>query len=213
LAEVVREIPGAVGPLEAILELPQGEPRAAAVFAHPLPTAGGTMHTKACYQGTKALVRAGCAVLRFNFRGVGRSAGEWDDGRGEKDDFRAALDYMSERYPQLQLWAAGFSFGSFIAWSVGVDDPRVCALIAVAPPASKWEFPAGVFSSRKPKFIVHGEEDELISLKSTREFYARLQEPKEFVVIDRANHLFEGQAGEVGDALEELLSDFSCPRP
>jgi len=213
LAEVVREIPGAVGPLEAILELPQGEPRAAAVFAHPLPTAGGTMHTKACYQGTKALVRAGCAVLRFNFRGVGRSAGEWDDGRGEKDDFRAALDYMSERYPQLQLWAAGFSFGSFIAWSVGIDDPRVCALIAVAPPASKWEFPAGVFSSRKPNFIVHGEEDELISLKSTREFYARLQEPKEFVVIDRANHLFEGQAGEVGDALEELLSDFSCPRP
>jgi alpha/beta superfamily hydrolase len=211
LAEVVREIPGAVGPLEALLELPKGEPRAAVVFAHPLPTAGGTMHTKACYQGTKALVRTGCAVLRFNFRGVGRSAGEWDEGQGERDDFRAALDYMSRRYPDLQLWAAGFSFGSFIAWSVGVDDPRVCALVAVAPPASKWEFPAAVYSSTKPKFIVHGEEDELISLKSIREFYARLQEPKEFVVIDRANHLFEGQAAEVGDALEELLVDFSCP--
>jgi len=211
LAEVVREIPGAVGPLEALLELPQGEPRAAVVFAHPLPTAGGTMHTKACYQGTKGLSRTGCAVLRFNFRGVGRSGGEWDDGQGEKDDFRAALDYMAQRYPHLQLWAAGFSFGSYIAWSVGVDDPRVCALIAVAPPASKWEFPPAVFASTKPKFIVHGEEDELISLKSTREFYSRLHEPKEFVIIDRANHLFDGQTAEVGDALEELLVDFSCP--
>src|SRR5678815_1739522 len=100
---------------------------------------------------------------------------------------------MARRYPDLQLWAAGFSFGSYIAWSVGVDDPRVCALIAVAPPASKWEFPPAVFTSAKPKFIVHGEDDELISLKSTREFYSRLQEPKEFVIIDRANHLFDGQ--------------------
>jgi alpha/beta superfamily hydrolase len=210
LADVVREIPGALGPLEALLDLPDGPPRAAVVFAHPLPTAGGTMHTKACYQGTKGLVRIGCAVLRFNFRGVGRSAGEWDEGHGEKEDFRAALDYMAKQYPELQLWAAGFSFGSYIAWSVGVDDPRVCALIAVAPPASKWQFPDAVYSSVKPKFIVHGEEDELIPLKSAREFYARLQEPKEFVLVDRANHLFEGQAPEVGDALEELLTDFSC---
>jgi len=170
------------------------------------------MHTQACYQGTKGLIRIGCAVLRFNFRGVGRSAGAWDDGQGEKDDFRAALDFMATRYPDLQLWAAGFSFGAYIAWSAAVDDPRVCALIAVAPPASKWQFPDAVFTSLKPKFIVHGEEDELISIQSAREFYARLQEPKEFVPIDRANHLFEGQTGEVGDALEELLADFSCPK-
>jgi len=211
LAEVVREIPGILGPLEALLDLPEGTPRAAVVFAHPLPTAGGTMHTKACYQGTKGLTRIGCAVLRFNFRGVGRSAGQWDDGDGEKDDYRAALDFMAQRFPDLQLWAAGFSFGSFIAWSVGVEDPRVCALIAVAPPASKWQFPDALYTSSKPKFIVHGEEDELIPLKAAREFYSRLQEPKEFVVIDRATHLFEGQAAEIGDALEELLADFSCP--
>ena len=211
MAEVVREIPGILGPLEALLDLPEGTPRAAVVFAHPLPTAGGTMHTKACYQGTKGLTRIGCAVLRFNFRGVGRSAGQWDDGDGEKDDYRAALDFMAQRFPDLQLWAAGFSFGSFIAWSVGVEDPRVCALIAVAPPASKWQFPDTVYTSSKPKFIVHGEEDELIPLKAAREFYSRLQEPKEFVVIDRATHLFEGQTSEVGDALEELLVDFSCP--
>jgi alpha/beta superfamily hydrolase len=212
LAEAIREIPGAVGSLEALLDLPEGTPRAAVVFAHPLPTAGGTMHTKACYQGTKGLVRTGCAVLRFNFRGVGRSAGEWDDGEGEKEDFRAALNYMAGRFPDVQLWAAGFSFGSYIAWSVAVDDPRVCSLIAVAPPVSKWQFPDAIFTSTKPKFIVHGEEDELIALKAVREFYGRLQEPKELVLIDRASHLFEGQAAEVGDALEELLADFSCQK-
>ena len=210
MADVVRDIPGPAGTLEAMLDVPAGTPRAAVVFAHPLPTAGGTMHTKAVYQGTKALVRTGCAVLRFNFRGVGRSTGSWDDGRGEQEDYRAALDFLAARYPGVELWAAGFSFGSYIAWSVAVDDSRVCALIAVAPPVSKWEFPAAVFSSVKAKFIIHGEEDELIPLQAVREFYARVQEPKEFVQIDRANHLFEGQTPEVGDALEELLSDFSC---
>jgi uncharacterized protein len=213
LADIVRDIPGPAGTLEALLDAPDTPPRAAVVFAHPLPTAGGTMHTKCVYQATKALVRTGCAVLRFNFRGVGRSAGTWDDGRGERDDFGAALDFMAARYPDVQLWAAGFSFGSYIAWSVAMDDPRVCTLIAIAPPVSKWAFPDGIYASTKPKFIIHGEEDELIALKAVREFYARLKEPKEFVQIDRANHLFEGQTPEVGDALEELLADFSCTTP
>ena len=90
MAEPLRQIPGAVGPLEALLDAPAGEPRAAVVFAHPLPTQGGTMHTKVVFQAAKALARIGCVVLRFNFRGVGRSAGTWDDGRGELDDYRAA---------------------------------------------------------------------------------------------------------------------------
>jgi len=210
LSNVVREIPGPLGPLEALLEEPKGiEPRAAVVFAHPLPTEGGTMHTKMCYQGAKGLVRAGCAVLRFNFRGVGRSAGSFDKGRGEQDDFRAAIDFMAARYPGVELWAGGASFGSYVALTAGAADDRVCALIAVAPPVDRYDFEA-VKRSRKPTFIVHGEEDELIPLKLVREFYAQLEEPKELVVIDRANHLFEGQAGEVGDALEELLGDFSC---
>jgi alpha/beta superfamily hydrolase len=209
LAEAVREIPGPLGPLEAMLDLPTGTPRAAVVFAHPLPTHGGTMHTKVVFQGAKALTRIGCAVLRFNFRGVGRSAGEWDEGRGEIDDFVAAVDFMAARYPDLELWAAGFSFGSYIAMTGGARDDRVCALIAVAPPVDRYEL-APVVASAKPTFIVHGERDELIPLKAVREFYARLQEPKELIEIDRANHLFDGQASEVGDALEDLLSDFSC---
>jgi uncharacterized protein len=209
LSETVREIPGPVGPLEALLDMPADTPRAAVVFAHPLPIKGGTMHTKVVFQAAKALTRIGCAVLRFNFRGVGRSAGAWDNGSGEMDDYRAAVDFLSSRYPDLELWAVGFSFGSYIAMTSGADDDRICALIGIAPPVNRYEF-ASVKLSAKPKFIVHGESDELIPLKAVREFYARLQEPKEFVEIDRANHLFEGQASEVGDALEELLADFTC---
>jgi uncharacterized protein len=170
------------------------------------------MHTKVVFQGAKALVRTGCEVLRFNFRGVGASAGSWDNGRGEMDDFRAALDVMAARRPGLELWAAGFSFGSYIAMTAGADDPRVCALIGIAPPVDRYEF-ASVTLSAKPKFLVHGEADELIALKLVRSFYARLQEPKELVEIDRANHLFEGQASEVGDALADLLGDFTCRTP
>jgi alpha/beta superfamily hydrolase len=206
----VREIPGPQGSLEALLEEPKGAaPRAAVVFAHPLPTEGGTMHTKMVFQGAKGLVRAGCAVLRFNFRGVGRSPGSFDQGRGEQDDFRAAVDFIAARYPGTEIWAAGASFGSYVALSAGAADDRVCALIAVCPPVDRYDF-SPVKKSAKPTFIVHGEEDELISIKAVREFYAQLQEPKELVVIDRASHLFEGQASEVGDALEELLGDFSC---
>lgn len=210
MADVIREIPGPLGPLEALLEEPKGvAPRAAVVFAHPLPTEGGTMHTKMVFQGAKGLVRAGCAVLRFNFRGVGRSPGAFDGGRGEQDDFRAGLDFMAARYPNVDIWAAGASFGSYVALSAGARDQRVCALIAVAPPVDRYDF-SEAKRSTKAKFIVHGEEDELIPLKAVRAFYAQLEEPKEIVVIDRANHLFEGQTVEVGEALEELLGDFSC---
>jgi len=209
LAEPLRQISGAVGPLEALIDAPAGEPRAAVVFAHPLPTHGGTMHTKVVFQSAKALARIGCVVLRFNFRGVGMSAGSWDNGRGELDDYKAALAYMAATYPGVELWAAGFSFGAYIATTAGADDDRVCALIAIAPPVDKYEF-ASVEMSAKPKFVIHGERDELISLKLVRHFYAQLQEPKELIEIDRANHLFDGQASEVGDALADLLEDFTC---
>jgi hypothetical protein len=195
--------------LEVLLDLPDGTPSKAVVFAHPLPIKGGTMHTKVVFQAAKALTRIGCVVLRFNFRGVGRSAGTWDNGRGEMDDYRAAVDFLSGRYPDLEMWAAGFSFGSYIAMTSGADDDRICALIGIAPPVNRYEY-ASVKLSAKPKFLVHGESDELIPLKAVREFYAHLQGPKELVEIDRANHLFDGQASEVGDALGDLLTDFSC---
>ena len=97
--DFLREIPGPAGPLEALLDLPDGEPRAVAVFGHPHPLHGGTMHTKALYQAAKAMPRIGVAALRFNFRGVGRSAGVFDAGPGEREDFLAAIDFVSERFP------------------------------------------------------------------------------------------------------------------
>ena len=210
MAEIVREIPGAVGPLECLIDRPKAAPRAVVVFAHPLPIEGGTMHTKVVYQSAKALADVGCVVLRFNFRGVGRSAGAWDEGRGELHDYRAAVDYMVAAHPGLDIWAAGFSFGSYIAMTSGADDDRICAMIGIAPPVDRYEF-ASVKLSTKPKFVIHGEMDELISLKLVRQFYAGLKDPKEMVEIDSANHLFDGQASEVGDALRDLLTDYTCP--
>jgi uncharacterized protein len=211
----VTDLTGPAGPLEALLDIPAPAVplRAAVVFAHPHPQFGGTMHTKAVYQGAKGLARIGCAVLRFNFRGVGRSAGTFDDGEGEKADFKAGLDYMATRYPGAHLWAAGFSFGAWVALEVGADDDRVSALIGIAPPvATSVSGQAYTFertlASTKPKFFVQGEADEVCPIESMWAFYGKLEEPKELVVIDRANHLFEGQAPEVGEALEDLLADF-----
>ncbi len=202
---------GPVGLLEALLDepLPHGRaPRAAVVFAHPLPTHGGTMHTKAVYQGAKGLTRAGCAVLRFNFRGVGQSAGTFDEGLGEAGDFRAALDFMRARYPTVPLWAAGFSFGSWIALEEGAVDPRVSVLIGVAPPVTREHYTfTHTLASEKPKFFVQGDMDELCPLKDLWTFYAKLKEPKDLAVIDGANHLFEGRTREVGEALEDLVGD------
>src|SRR5216117_3454558 len=132
------ELSGRAGRLEALLDEPspagsvgpdgivsggyEGGLRAAVVFAHPHTEFGGTMHTKVVYQSAKALARIGCAVLRLNFRGVGKSAGAFDGGIGEKDDFRAALDFVRGRYPGAPLWSAGMSFGSWVALSVGAED-------------------------------------------------------------------------------------------
>jgi alpha/beta superfamily hydrolase len=150
----------------------------------------------------------GCAVLRFNFRGTGRSAGSFDEGVGEKADFAAALDFMRERYPSSPLWAAGMSFGAWIGLSVGAEDPRVSRLLGISTPISKYDFNA-VAASTKPKYFIHGERDEVSSLKEIREFYARATEPKELAVIDTADHLFDGKVSEVADAVEDLLSDVS----
>lgn len=220
---MLREIAGPSGTLEALLDEPAEDRgvnrdglveagrvagvRAAVVFGHPHPQYGGTMHTKVVYQSAKALARIGCAVVRFNFRGVGKSAGSFDDGTGEKDDFRVALDFARRQYPDAPLWAAGMSFGSWIALTVGAEDPRVSTLIGISAPVSRYDFSA-VRDSSKAKFFIHGERDEICPLKDVREFYARAADPKELVVIDGADHLFEGKVGEVADAIEELLGDW-----
>jgi alpha/beta superfamily hydrolase len=203
-----REIAGPAGRLEALLDLPSGAPRAAAVFGHPHPLHGGSMHTKAVYQASKSLARIDVAVLRFNFRGVGLSAGSFDGGPGELDDYRAALDFMAERFPGAPLWACGFSFGSWIAWNVGLDDPRVPMLLGLGLPVNHFDF-TPVKDSEKAKFLIHGERDTVASLRDIRRLYAELREPKELVVIDDTDHLFDGRTSEVGEAIEDLLKDWN----
>jgi len=201
---------GPAGRLEGLLE-GSAHPRAAVVFGHPHPLlgGGGTMHTKAVYQATKGLNRIGCAVLRFNFRGVGRSEGTFNDGIGERGDFAAALDLMAARFEGVPLWAAGFSFGSWIALETGAADRRVSLLIGIAPPWTRdgYSWP-NTLASEKPKFFVQGESDEVCAIQDMWAYYGKLHEPKELVVIDEANHLFEGHTPEVGEALEELLGDY-----
>jgi uncharacterized protein len=216
----ITDLKGPAGRLEALLDTPPAidgggqSLRAAVVFAHPHPQFGGTMHTKVVYQSAKGLMRIGCAVLRFNYRGVGASEGEFAQGEGEKADYEAALDYMAARYPQTPLWAAGFSFGAWVALEVGALDPRVTVLIGIAPPVvtsisgQAYDF-TNTIASTKPKFFVQGEADEVCPLEGMWQFYGRLQEPKELVVVDAADHLFEGKATEVGEALEDLLADFT----
>ena len=207
----LHDLRGPAGRLDAMLEVPDRvNPRAAVVLAHPDPQQGGSLHSKVVYAAAKALAGIGCAVLRFNFRGVGSSEGAWDDGRGERDDFRAALDFMSARYPASELWAAGYSFGSWIATTEGVVDPRVSLLVAIAPPIGLYDF-GPLKTSAKPKFIVHGEADELTPLKAMYEFYGQLPEPRELAVIDAADHVFDGRVSEVGEALDDLLGDFTTP--
>jgi alpha/beta superfamily hydrolase len=218
------ELTGSAGRLEAVLDEPAvagsigadgianpgyaGGVRAAVVFAHPHTGYGGTMHTKVVYQAAKALSRIGCAVLRFNFRGAGASEGSFTNGPGEMEDFRAVLDVMREKYPEIPLWTAGMSFGSWVAMTIGAEDPRVATLLGISLPVSRYDFSA-VERSTKPKFFIHGEFDELCPLREMRAFYARAAEPKELVVIDAADHLFDGKISEVVGAVEDLLGDWS----
>jgi alpha/beta superfamily hydrolase len=139
---------------------------------------------------------------------VGRSAGVWDEGIGESNDFGAALEFTRARYRGAPLWAAGMSFGSWIALEAGAADPRVTTLIGIAMPVARYDFSA-VLKSSTPKFFIHGERDDLSPLKGIREFYAKAADPKELVVIDGADHLFDGKVGDVADAVEELFEDWN----
>jgi uncharacterized protein len=221
----VRDIAGPAGRLEALLDEPPthggvnaeglvergrvGGLRAAVVLAHPHPQYGGTMHTKVVYQAAKACTRIGCAVLRFNFRGVGTSEGSWDEGRGEMDDFRAGIAFMREQYPNVRVWSAGMSFGAWIAMTVGAQEDVVSTLLGIAPPVTRFDFDV-VRTTDKPKFFIQGERDELCPLKDMQEFYARARDPKELAVIDGADHLFDGKVLEVADAIEDLLGDWTA---
>ena len=201
------DLEGPAGRLEALLDAPRGEPGAAVVLAHPHPEHGGTMRSRVVHEAAKGLVRAGGAVLRFNFRGVGLSAGRFTGGAGEVKDFLAAIDALTRRYPTLPIWAAGYSFGAWVAMATGAADPRVVALIGIAVPFGHHDL-SGVANSAKAKFLVHGDRDELCPLKVAQQHYGAMAEPRELVIVDGGDHAFDGRAGDVGDAVYGLLEGF-----
>jgi alpha/beta superfamily hydrolase len=207
---------GPAGRLEAILMLPEAPPSAAAVVCHAHPLHGGMMHFKVVFRAAKALQSAGLAVLRFNFRGVGRSEGVHDHGSGEQEDARAALVEMQDRFAGLPLVLGGFSFGSAVALRVAARDARVRAVFALGYPLllSFRDTPAGPVlrnppGSRQPRLFVQGENDEFGPGEALRPLVLELPSPREIVVIPGADHFFEGQL----DALQGTIADWAERRP
>jgi alpha/beta superfamily hydrolase len=199
-------IAGPAGRLEALLKH-QGETSSAgpvAVVCHPHPLFGGTMHNKVVHAAAEALVRRGLPTLRFNFRGVGRSAGRHDHGRGEQDDLRAAFAVLEERYPGCPIVAAGYSFGSFVALAAGCSRPRVAMLIGIAAPAGL--FPFGFLREcTKPIVFIQGENDRLAPLPLVLALAAGLPSGARVLPIPGADHAFHGRLDELGRRVEETV--------
>ena len=184
-------IPVAHGQLEAVLKEPDVPLRGAAVVCHPHPLFGGTMHTKAVYRAAQGLVDAGLVALRFNFRGVGISTGSHDDGHGEKDDLRAALDWLEARHPTLPLVVGGFSFGSMVGLSVGADEARVVSLLGFGLPVEKDEYDFSFLARvEKPTLVVQGENDEFGSGAAVAELFRPMRSHVTVVRISGADHFF-----------------------
>jgi len=202
------EIAGPAGRLEAILMTPDGPPVAAGVVCHAHPLRGGVMHFKVVFRAAKALQQSGVAVLRFNFRGVGRSEGTHDQGGGEQDDVRAALAEMQRRFPGLPLVLGGFSFGATMALRVGCADGAQ-ALFALGLPLLMMTDRAFLERCRPPRLFVQGEHDQFGGAEAIRELVARLPEPRTLVIIPGADHFF----GDHLDELHEAVASWAAQRP
>jgi len=203
------DISGPAGRLECILMKPDAVPVAAAVVCHAHPRHGGVMHFKVVFRAARALQQAGVAALRFNFRGVGRSEGVHDDGRGEQDDVRAALDETARRFPGLPLVAGGFSFGSHMALRAGCGDGRVRALFALGFPIAMVPDTSFLGSCGQPRLFVQGELDQFGSGAQIKDLVDRLPEPRSLVVVPAADHFFTGHL----DALQETIHSWAASRP
>ena len=210
-------IEGPAGRIEAIIKEPAGAVTRAAVVCHPHPLYGGTMHNKVVFRIARAFQDQGFAVLRFNFRGVGLSEGEHDAGIAEQDDLRAALAFLQHRYPQTEIWAAGFSFGATVLLRGAACDDRVRAFVAVGVPLSKYDF-SEIVQCSKPKLFVQGALDEFGAPAALEEFFATLSEPKELKIIAGADHFFNGTIDELGQTVSNFVArvvsdQFGQPAP
>jgi hypothetical protein len=196
---------GPAGKLEAVLWTPPAAaPGMAALVCHPHPVFGGTMHNKVVFQAAKALDSLGIAVLRFNFRGAGLSEGIHDKGRGEVDDVRAALEFLTTEFPAVPLLVAGFSFGCWVGMRAGCEAVRVEKLIGIGAPVNNSDF-SYLGKCPKPKLFVHGSNDEHGDVEKVRELLASLPGENELVVVDGVDHFLTGKIEELGKAIRDWL--------
>lgn len=201
---------GPAGRLEALLNSGAENASHAALVCHPHPVYGGTMHNKVVFHAMKALNAFGFPVLRFNFRGAGLSQGEHDRGRGEVDDVRTALDWLGHEF-HLPLIFAGFSFGAAVGLEAACPDDRVRGLIGLGVPVKavdertydldflRW--------CAKPKLFVSGSRDQFAQRSLLEELERSAAEPKRLVIIDSADHFFEGRLREMREAIEHWIRE------
>ena len=193
---------GPAGALEALLEEPEeGEPREAVLVCHPHPAHGGTMHNKVVYRIARGLRQSGAVVLRFNFRGVGRSEGVYDQAVGELEDARAALEWLRERYPDLPYSLAGFSFGSRIILRLGCKLGTAHRLVAVGFPTWR-EDNTYLSHCRTPKLFLQSTIDEFGPQEALDLLFQNFAEPKRLLYIPAADHFFAGALDDLEHAVE-----------
>jgi uncharacterized protein len=198
---------GPAGRLEALLNQGQPDAKYAALVCHPHPLYGGTVHNKVVYRAMKALNGFGLPVLRFNFRGAGLSEGEHDHGRGEIDDVRAALDWLDAEF-HLPILFCGFSFGAATGLRAACPDPRVPGLISLGTPVAAegrvytYQFLDGC---TKPKLFVSGALDQFSPQEKLREVVAAARDPKELMLVEGADHFFDGHLPELHHAIQDWV--------
>ncbi len=200
-------LPGPAGRLEALLWTPARDGGViAAVVCHPHPLFGGTLHNKVVYQVAKTFNQLQAPVLRFNFRGAGLSGGKHDEGRGEQDDVRAAIEFLAKEYSGRPLLLAGFSFGAFVGLRVGCSDTRVAAVAGLGLPVNRSDV-SYLQQCAKPKLVIQGSEDQFGSRAAVEALAADMPEPKRVVFIEGAEHFFAGKLDQVGAALRTWLTE------
>ncbi|ATX82389.1 hypothetical protein Ga0123462_1526 [Mariprofundus ferrinatatus] len=157
------------------------------------------MRNKVVYWMARAFEGQGCSVLRFNFRGVEESEGAWDEGRGEADDARAALEWISQMHPDEALWLAGFSFGCYAGLQAARTDSRVCHMFAVAPAVNYWSF-AFMRGETRPVTVISGTDDEIVPFERVRTS-VRGKPHIHFYAIEGAGHFFPNHMPQMTEAL------------
>jgi uncharacterized protein len=187
---------GPAGRLEALLEEPiaeecDGEPRQAALVCHPHPQHGGTMHNKVVYRIARGLRSTGAVVLRFNYRGVNLSEGEYAHGEGELEDARAALAYLRGRYPSLPFTLAGFSFGSRIALRLGCEGAGARRVIAVGFPTT-YKDRSYLENCTLPRVFIQSTHDQYGPISDLEPLVGGLPEPKKLILVEASDHFFAG---------------------